>query len=141
MPVGGGPGPSNVFVFRLFPDSQDPRRRPSSHGAFIWGVFFQVTCSINSESQNLTGIGSNRASTPSVGQPGAENSEARAWPSRASPGEHRPRPRTALQVRVSSSSSSTLGTGVLILVQRFWYGCPHPRTALLVWVSSSSYRA
>lgn len=63
-------------------------------------VCFQVTSSISLESPSLTGTASSRASTPSVGQPGGGNSEARAWPSRASQGERRPRRRTALQVCV-----------------------------------------
>lgn len=62
------------------------------------GCVLQVTSSISLESRNPTGIESNRVSTPSVGQPGGENSEARAWPSRASPGGRHPRPRTEPQV-------------------------------------------
>lgn len=58
----------------------------------------QVTSSTNSASRSRTGTASNRASTPSAGRPGGGNSEARAWPSRASPGEPRPRPPTAPRV-------------------------------------------
>lgn len=78
--------------------TQTQEGRSSSHDAFIWDVFFQVTSSINLESQNLTGIESNRALTPNAGQPGGGNSEAKAWLSRASLGERRPHPRTARQV-------------------------------------------
>lgn len=62
------------------------------------GCVLQVTSSISLESRNPTGIESNRVSTPSVGQLGGENSEARAWPSRASPGGRRPHPRMEPQV-------------------------------------------
>lgn len=103
MPEGEALSPNHIFVFKLLPNSQDPRGRTSSHGAFIWDVFFQVTSSINLESRNLTGTESNRASTPNAGQPGGGNSEARAWPSRASPGEHRPHLHTARQVHCGGS--------------------------------------
>lgn len=66
--------------------------------AFIWDMFFQVTSSINLESRNPTGIGSSRVLTPSAVQHGGGSSEARAWQSRASPGEHHPHPHTVPQV-------------------------------------------
>uniref|UniRef100_A0A8C9PH36 Protein BANP n=1 Tax=Spermophilus dauricus TaxID=99837 RepID=A0A8C9PH36_SPEDA len=61
----------------------------------IYGIRCKwVTFSINLESRSLTGIESNRALTPNAGQHGGENSEARAWRSRASRAGLRPRPRT-----------------------------------------------
>lgn len=112
MPVGEALSPNHVFVFRLLPDSQDTKGRPSSHGTFIWDVFFQVTSSINLESQNQTGTESNRASTPNAGQPGGGNSEARAWLSRASLGERRPRPHTAHQVRLGEQPGVVRSAGL-----------------------------
>lgn len=99
MPVGEALGSNHIFVSKLLPKSQGSRGRPSSHGAFVWDVFFQVTSSINLASQNQTGTESNRALTPNAGQPGGGNSEVRAWPSRAFLGERRPHPHTVHQVR------------------------------------------
>lgn len=55
MHVGEALSPNHIFMFKLLPNSQDPKGRSSPHGAFIWDVFFQVTSSINLESRNLTG--------------------------------------------------------------------------------------
>lgn len=104
--------PGHVSLFRVRVAHTRPGREewPSSCRPLTRGVCFQVTFSINLGSRSLTGIESNRASTPNVGQPGGENSEARAWPSRASRGERRPRLRTALQVRsVRSPECRALG--------------------------------
>lgn len=84
---------------------------PAPPGAAV-RLCLQVTCSTSSESRSPTGTGSSRASTPSVGRPGGGSSEARAWPSRASPGERRPRLRTALQV--CSVPSRGPGGGVVV---------------------------